>query len=181
MSTFLNYFYLHCRLIKCMHFPWSQSGRKLIQELYSRQDVANRATLPAAELSVDNEFWWTISCRRNDLVFWIQTQNCIHAPVATKYMCGTVCSCMLLYLDATWLEVKKEAPDPEKSTRNMMRYLVEIAVPPFVSIKTCNNARAKYFFTFQVSWAGLAGLCVPPCYGHFGIMIYLHRRTVQFL
>ena len=66
----------------------------------------------------------------------------LYAPMATKCVCA--CDCVFvtfkcMYTRATGFKESKETPDPERSTRNVRHYPVELSTPPFISIKTCNN------------------------------------------
>ena len=59
-----------------------------------------------------------------------------------------VCVCMCVFRTVFFFSCARmrqgilgKTPDPESRTRNMRHYPVELSAPPFISIKTCNNAR----------------------------------------
>lgn len=70
---------------------------------------------------------------------------------------GCVTRCFRIYACAACHRESQETPDPEISSGNMRRYPVELSAPPFISIKSCNNACTlswNCFLPFRVSPAG---------------------------
>ena len=108
-----------------------------------RHGVANKSSLPAALLSVDNEFRSLTQCRPNGLTRGIQTQRMYVFKCVCVCVCVCVCTGLFFFFSCARMRqgILGKTPDPESRTRNMRHYPVELSAPPFISIKTCNNAR----------------------------------------